>query len=360
MLKSPPYNYLLKYLLIAIISLFLTDAVLQGFYRITKKNYTWEIIDRHEVFKIDFLKPVHDERYLIPQKNYRKDNFATDENGFRIGKNIPSKTAKNIVFLGDSVPFGVNIASDKTVPSTFSQLVNERTSSDSPTYTHVINAAVPSYSLDQAVYHYIYDIKDKFPVSHIILQIYDPAANFYILGKEWDVTRNWYTGAAQSKIGFIRKYTNSPLRYSSLFYLYWRFSGAYFVSSVNLEPVGKQDVERYKASIIRSLDTLLTHTSNVNRIILLPINRPKSVMEILTPTEKDPIDILNELFQMYASTHPKVEFIDIREAFQNEDEEKIFIDTCCHLSAYGSYLQAKFLVNHLTNTTVEAPVDKSL
>jgi len=48
--------------------------------------------------------------------------------------------------------------------------------------TPIINAAVPSYSLNQAVYRYIYEIQNIFPVSVIVLQAYDPAGNF-LLGR---------------------------------------------------------------------------------------------------------------------------------------------------------------------------------
>jgi len=338
---------ILKTLVVIVIFLVVGDIILQLGYRVVKGKFTWEVIFGHEIFVIDFLEPTGDERYVVPIKEYhrsRKMGLETDKYGFRVGNGLPSTTEKNIVFLGDSVPFGWMLRGEETVPSLLGTFLKD-SGDDRP----IINAAVPSYSLNQAVYRYVYDISTKFPVEGVILQAYDPAQSFYTLKHEWDVTRNWFTGASRGDMGAIRQFVrkDNPLRYSSWFYLYWRFSGFYFQSVYNTSSYSDEDILRYRDSISHSLSVLLENSSEVKYTILLPIVRPRQVLQKMSDVEAIPIDILNETFYSFAQNNPKVHFLDTRPLFGNYSDEEIFLDYCCHLTALGAKLQAKLIKDYI-------------
>jgi len=338
---------LFKILVVLVVFLVAGDLILQLGYRIVKGKFTWEVIYGHEIFVIDFLEPTGDERFVTPIKDYhrsRKMGLETDKYGFRVGNGLPSTTEKNIVFLGDSIPFGWMLRGEETVPSMLGAFLKD-SGEDKP----IINAAVPSYSLNQAVYRYVYDIAGKFPVETVILQVYDPAQSFYTLKHEWDVTRNWFTGGSRGDIGVIKQFVrkDNPLRYSSWFYLYWRFSGFYFQSVYNTSSYTEEDIARYKDSITSSLNVLLENSSEAKNIILLPITRPQEVLQKISDIEKIPIDILNETFYAFTQNNPKVHFLDTGPLFKDYADEEIFLDSCCHLTALGAKLQAKLIKDYI-------------
>lgn len=323
--------------IIVVIWLVLIDVILQGAYRITTGEYTWETIHKVEVYEIKYLDKVNDERFVVPKKDYKDPDIQFDVNGFRVDGSIPSKTSKNVVFLGDSVLFGYNEKPQDTVPSRFASLMSSEGKK-----VGVINAALSSYSLNQAVYHYIYDVENKFPVSSIVLETYDPAENFFRLGHDWDVSKNWVSTSGDRRIGEIMHYSNSSLSYSSLYYIFWRYSGIYF-KPANMTHYTNADLQNYRESIVKSLDLLLEHSKNVDQIILLPIAKPKKVYEGITLYEKEPIEVLNDVFVKYAASHPKVKFLDTRLEFQKYSDDEIYIDVCCHLTDKGSLIEATII-----------------
>lgn len=341
--KSFKKRYLVFFFTILIFTISL-DLSLQAIYKIIKGEFTWKFIDKIELFQIEYLEPVSDERYIVPKKSYKDQDIEFDEYGFRLGSNKASTTNKNIVFLGDSIFFGYKAKPEETIPSRLSELYKQEQKD-----INIINAAVPSYSLNQAVYKYIYEIENVFPVSTIVLQVYDPAANFFRMQHNWDVSQNWYTTVDSLKIGPLKKYSNQYLRYSSLFYLYWRNSGKYYkaVSRENVVRYNNDDLERYKNSIIKSLDTLVGHAKNVDKIVLMPIVRPKKVMDTITQEEKLPLEIINNVFREYPQSHEKVVFLDTQKLIHEHQDEQIFIDLCCHLTSFGLNLEAEYIKNFL-------------
>lgn len=323
------------------------DGALGVVHRVVTGEFSWESIEKVEIFQVPYLDFVDDERYVIPDKTYTDTHIQFDDYGFRAGHNTPSKTQANVVFLGDSVPFGFGSLPQDSIPSRVSELLKKEGKS-----TPVINAAVPSYSLNQSVYRYIYDIEHVFPVSIIIMQVYDPAENFPRLGHDWDVTQNWYTTSAHGRVGPLKESVHSPVKYSSLFYLYWRYSGVYFQSINKNARYDSKDLKRYKDSIISSLDRLKLHARDTDHIVLMPITRPVGVMQGLSEYEKAPIDVLNDTFAAYASGSKTIHFLDTRELFKNYPDAEIFVDVCCHLTPRGFELEAMYLKDFIMKLRV--------
>ncbi len=328
------------FVIVFVIGVVFADTGLQLFYRAIRGEFTWESIAKVEIFEVQYLDFVDDERYVIPDKTYQDDTIQFDEYGFRKGRHTASTTSANIVFLGDSVPFGFGSNGAQTIPSRASDLLREN-GKPAP----VINAAVPSYSLSQAVYRYIYDIEGKFPVSIVVLQIYDPAGNFFRLKHQWDVSENWYSTSAHRKIGTLRASAHSLLKYSSLYYFVWRYSGWFFEPVYNNTRYEGTDFPRYTDSIAGSLATLRAHMAPESHIILLPITRPTGIMERISEEERRPIELLNDTFASYAASAANVHFLDTRKLFKNYRDEEVFRDACCHLTDTGLTLEASHIAD---------------
>ena len=97
---------------------------------------------------------------------FKNWGIVTDKYGFRKGNNKLSKR-NNIVLIGDSVLFGWGVNSENSVPRKLHDItINNEID------IGIINAAVPSYSLDQSLHRYIHEIYNKkIPHDLIILQI---------------------------------------------------------------------------------------------------------------------------------------------------------------------------------------------
>ena len=159
-------------------------------------KFVWSGVERFNVRS--FTKRVDDARFVTMKPNIkvRVDegwgvppwSLATDKWGFRKGAHATVPDCSNVVFIGASVPFGWGVADRQTLPSrVFDRL---RTDGDQRC---VINAAIPSSSLFQAIARYDIEIHGKFKVDTVFLQIYDPVSQLLLLGPRWRPDANWTT-----------------------------------------------------------------------------------------------------------------------------------------------------------------------
>ncbi len=348
----------LFYLILIILTLVLTEATAQALYRIGYDQFVWEtnkgnFTRAEEVFSVrDFIRLVDDRRYYVPKKNYRyvhpgsQTVFTFDENGFREGLHTYSVDKNNIVFLGDSVPFGWKINDDQTLPSKFYELLAE---GHTQAPYGVINAAVPSYSLDQAVQRYKRDIHRQFPVSHIFLQVYAPVPQFEAFGREWHRDLNWYTTQRLDAPPY-------PIfEYSALYWLITESKRAVISQNRGLRLDDSVASERFEAGNIRSLDQLRALAEEDGaQLILQPVNIPKYAGE--NEIHKAAIRKFNEILKSYAEAHPDVYYFEVRSYLHDFNSTELFIDKCCHLSETGTELQANFLREQLiTHYLLENP-----
>ena len=254
-------------LLIFFVSILIIELGLQTIYYASRGRPTWSA---SEVFNYrDFTYLTNDERYVSIKPNFMTDRngwkILTDNYGFRIGKQKPSQIS-NIVFLGDSVPFGWGVDSEDSVPGILHEILLNKGID-----VGIINAAVPAYSLDQSVQRYQKEIVNKFPSNVIILQIYDPVNQFTMLGREWNVSINWTTWPGRHS-----DYTRNICGYSSLCYVFRRYFGERKEGVTELLDIDdKITISNYKTSIKKSLNNMHLTAVDTEKILLLPVTIPK-------------------------------------------------------------------------------------
>jgi hypothetical protein len=314
---------------IFLVSIIIIELGLQTIYYASRGRATWSA---PEIFNYsEFTYFTNDERYVSIKPNYvTRDikgwSISTDKYGFRIGKQKPSKIS-NIVFLGDSVPFGWGVDSEDSVPSILHEILLNKGID-----VGIINAAVPAYSLDQSVQKYLKEIVNKFPSNVIILQIYDPVSQFILLGRDWEVSLNWTTFP-----GWYSYYKSDICDYSSLCYLFRHYFGE--KEDIVVELLDKDDkiaISNFKTSIMKSLNTLHLAAVDTEKFLLLPVTLPKKSWSNISDAHKAAISALNSELREYAQSSDKILYVDTISLFSNYADEKIFIDRCCHLSSFGA------------------------
>lgn len=359
-----------KKIIFLIISFFLATFVVEIFghlfYRLNKGVFLWQI-SKNNIFNIrPFTELVNDERFVTNKKDfYYVYNNAwkveTDSNRFRVGNNRYFKNKDNFVFLGDSVPFGWGINGEQSVPSQFYSLVNSKF----PFQYGVINAAIPSYSLYQAIKRYEYELHGKFPVKYIILQIYDPVAQFLIWGRKWNKQMCW-----TSKDSMIVARDITKQRKPRLFFLHKYSSIYHAINVLNKKLKRKQEqaslldindteafsfFEQENFSVLENFYNLLKEEEIT--LIILPVNpthgisieKTKITSNSGAQEEKEAMVIaeLNRILEKFASLHKNVYFFDLVPYFDKIGREGLFIDDCCHLSEKGAQQEAEFVFEHL-------------
>ncbi|MDH4028120.1 MAG: SGNH/GDSL hydrolase family protein, partial [Nitrospirota bacterium] len=305
---------------------------------------TWE--PREEFNFKEFTYFTDDERYVSMKRNYKNEDYQgwsifTDEYGFRSGKQKLSETA-NIVFLGDSVPFGWGVDAEGSVPSILHEILSAK-----GIEIGIINAASPAYSLDQAVQRYMKEVAGKFPSDVIVLQTYDPAAQFTLLGRKWDVSINWTT------LPPWFEHNKSDVRdYSALSYLFRRYLGKEEQVKELLEIGDKTAVSKFSGAIVKTLNALQESAADAEKILLLPVTVPRGTWDGMTDKHRTAINAMNAALMDYAEKNNKVLYVDTVSLFKDHDDEEIFIDRCCHLSPYGARLQAGLISGTLLKSNL--------
>lgn len=312
-------------------------------YVASRGRYVWQ----REEFRVGgYTQRVDDERYVTGKPYYRntqyKDNqeapwdVELDSHGFRTVSKPAREDGPSIAFIGDSVPFGYHVNSQDSVPSLLQDILREQRDP-----RHVINAALPAYSLDQAVHRYKYELAGRYDIEVLILQIYDPASQFVILGREWDVTKNWTTFKD-------RKELFPALRFSALRTLFYFLYDALAFRTDRFDGNDEQAIRTYVASIRKSLQLLRADTEgHVKKLIILPTTLPPKTWAEISRPHKVALTVQNSTLQKFSEQHPGIEFIDTNEFFVSDTEGRGFIDECCHLSREGASREAHLLARHL-------------
>ena len=334
---------------IAILGIAICEVGAQGVYVLTRGKFVWQ----REEFRVgDFTQRVNDERYFTAKPDYHNTSYTgirdgfwddavpwdieMDGHGFRIGANAVFENGPNVAFIGDSVPFGYRVSSHDTVPSIFQELIHQRG------YPHgVINAALPAYSLDQAVHRYKYELAGRYDIEAMVLQIYDPASQFMQLGRDWDVTKNWVT--------FPHRPEPFPLfRYSSLWHAMHALREAYDRRTARLDGSDEVAIRHYVTSINASLEVLREATKGkVKRVIILPTTLPPKTWALISEPHRVALTVLNNTLREFVQRHDGMEFIDTNELFASDPDGRGFIDECCHLSHEGATQVAHLLAEHI-------------
>lgn len=350
------------------LSLLIIDLAGQAAYRLIKGRFTWETYEQYGfgVFNIRlFTEFVEDDRLVTMKRSFSGKQDAwriyTDGNRFRIGKGRYFNDKNNFVFLGDSVPFGWGIDGDKSLPSKFYELI-EKEYGDR---YGVINAAIPSYSLYQAVKRYQFEINGKFPVKYVILQIYDPATNFVNLGGKWNKRICWTSKNTLASFQDVIKAHNRLERfmhkYSFTYHSLYSFS-AKIREKRNAFPVlldlndkkAFEFFERENIEVLEELNNMLIKEGIA--LIILPVNTVKTLHDFseqelaALPAESRAtlaaVDALNRILKQFALSNENVYYFDIMAYFNKLGKNGLFIDSC-HLTERGAQKQAEFIMGEL-------------
>lgn len=330
--QSRSVNTSLMVVTTVLLTLVAIEAMGQIFIYVSKGKPGWSLLSQEQFNVRGFTKLVNDHRFVTTIPGYTSNKYSFDEYGFRKGNNHPKVDGKNIVFAGDSVPFGWGIEGTSTVPSKFQELLVARGDDRG-----VINAAIPSYSLNQTVWRYKLDVAQKFNVDTVILQIYDPASIFPVLGSKWRNDINWTT---LKKYKYSNVFNDFYLRYSSLYYFCVQTICKGNLRTDLSDWRSDEGIKAYRTGIrdsLKQFENLIA--GKVRRVLILPVTRPPGKRGTYPP-----INILNYELRTFAETLPNGIFVDTLALFDS-NAEKYFIDACCHLSEAGAEKQAGYLLN---------------
>lgn len=348
-----------------VLGLMSAEVVVHGAYWLIAGHWLWSPID---LFRIrECTQVVADARCVTMKRGYTNDQYpfgpaarrlSTDVFGFRLGHSRVNTQGNNILFLGDSVPFGWGVDDEETVPSHLALRFREI----GTRALGVINAGVPSYTLKQALERYRVEIAGRFAVNTVILQVYDPANQFAFLGRNWtpDINHSRPT----PRLANLGRHKRA-WEYSAFYQIVSRYIDILSASDSqdailrDLDVTDTQAFDAFRSSNMGLLEDLL-HTIRANgggRLLLIPVNVPSTTEPNLPEQVRAAIDALNDALRVFAQAHPhEVAFLDVRTHFRKaEHPEDLFVDACCHLSGSGSRLQARLIAEALSGSPTLVP-----
>jgi hypothetical protein len=320
-----------------------------------------------EVFNIrDFTVVTNDARGFTAIPGYVNPNYKSwisgfdafklqdmfisfDAFGFRRGKQTARSSGQpNIVFIGDSVPFGWGVPDDDSLPSQFFERLQENSLAFG-----VINAALPSYALAQAVARYEHEIHGRLAVDTVYLQIYDPASQLAMRGSRWQPSDNWMNFPYVSK-PFLSRYSAAAAIVEG------------FASRLNInvggasslvetfDPHDAATARRVHVHVRAELERLLalSKTDAVRHLVVAPITiTAQSLHGRYSPSRLSAIELVNQGLRDFASSHHnEVIFAETISLLRSYPEADVFIDRCCHLSERGNGIVADYLMTLLLNS----------
>jgi len=285
-------------------------------------------------------------------------NFV-DENKFLAGNNRYFKDKNNIIFLGDSVPFGWILPGTKTYPSLFYEQVEKKY----PGKYGVINAAVPGYHLYNAVERFKIEIQNKFPVNLVIVQTTEPLITIINNGENYKKEMCW----ADPDLDNLSVIYNKVEKYRK--HNLYKFSIIYSMAVDSYTYYNKMKYQHKEKEIKEKLAFDKNSLSTVAYEIYAPLNelhqllREKNIPLIILPanipkhmdirSKDSPVvfvaGYVAQIYENFASMYPDVFFLDVRKGFRNSGlaADELFLDDCCHLTEFGSSLQASWLFREL-------------
>jgi len=279
-----------------------------------------------------------------------------DENGFRGRQEHYEGRRRVVAFIGDSVPFGWGVSDEATVPFRFRALLDERGRTD----LGVLNGALPSYSLVQAVERYRREIWGKYPVATVIVQTFDPVIMFSLLGEGWDPSISFssrYRDPTRPLLGPLEDYLDKSLLFGAALRVAYRAGDRLrnLPTPVLTEAAWRKFDEANHATLLRLLDATEPDRTSV---VLLPVNPGAEPETAYSADERRVIRHFNRFLVDFASSRPRVRFLDVEERFRASPQRAaLFVDNCCHLSPHGTRLQAELLFEKLEQVGLLGPTE---
>ena len=351
--KTALYYFLM--LLVIIVSVELANQII-FFVRHGQPIWSWAKVEQFNIRS--FTRSVNDTRFVTMKPNVSTKidegwgvkpwSLSTDAWGFRKGTHSTKPDCMNVVFLGASVPFGWGVADTASLPS---KVFDELLAAHDPSC--VVNAAVPSYSLFQAVARYEHEIRGKIKTRAVFLQVYDPVSQLLLLGPRWDPHANWTTERTFT-------FSNSLARWSASFAILRMAFPTFGQSASNsgveiLSLENTVTIERFRRAVRQELEHLyeMLGADGVHQLILGSLAVPNHAREApwFSAARRFVIDMQNEEFRQFAAVHRDVIYADTAALLNKLPDDEVFVDNCCHLTERGNALIAQYIVGLLDGRT---------
>ena len=368
-----------------------------------------------EVFNIrEFSVLTNDARGFTAIPNYTNTNYKSqvssfnsfkfrewflsfDSFGFRRSKQTESSSGqRNIVFIGDSVPFGWGVSDDSSLPSQFFERLQKNSVSimasaavtapvlspstaaleerkmqglrrqtagpqgadmvsaaENAMSFGVVNAALPSYALAQAVARYEHEIHGRMAVDAVYLQIYDPASQIALRGSHWQPSDNWMNAPYVGTSFWSRHSAAIVIAEGVASRLNIRFGGVESLVET-FDPNDTATTKRVHAHVRAELERLLalSKTDGMRRLIIAPVTIPARSLEgYYSRSRLSAIELVNQDLRDFASSHNnEVIFADTISLLRRYPEADVFLDRCCHLTERGNGIVAEYLITLLLDS----------
>jgi hypothetical protein len=261
--------------------------------------------------------------------------MSIDAYGSRRGAQSTSPDCSSIVFIGDSVPFGWSVPDRASMPSKLFEYLQK---AKDPRC--VINAAIPAYSLFQAVARFERET-GKFKSDTVYLQIYDPVFGFVHFGAQWRPEIDWSTEPATSSIPYVASaaIVENALRHFGLMKSF-RYDDYFYEKPVALD---QPSLDRFRLEIRKELEHLhdILVQANVKRLIVAPVTVPSNDYLGLAEEYRIAIEALNDEFRKFAERHHDTTFLDTIGLLKSYPDQDVFVDHCCHLNERGNEIVAE-------------------
>jgi hypothetical protein len=322
------------------------EVTAQFLYRVRYGQFVWS--KGTEDFRVrSFNRLVADARHFTNIPNFSDPKYdgygiSTDAYGFRRGAQTTNPDCPSVVFIGDSVPFGWGGPDRASMPS---KVFEHLQKTNDPRC--VINAAIPSYSLFEAVARFEREILGKFKIASVYLQIYDPVTQFVRFGAQWTPDKDWITEPAFPDEK--RKYVASIAIILNALRHFGVLNESEYNYFENIKPIDQRSLDRYRLEIRRELEHLhdIVVQANVKQLIVAPVTVPSSAYQQLPEQYRIAIEAINDELSKFAGRHEDTTFLDTIRLLKGYPDDDVFVDTCCHLTERGNDLVAEQLIKIL-------------
>ncbi len=352
LVSSASLKKTLFYCLLVLLIAFTVEVTNQIIYYIGYGHFVWSPVERFNIRS--FTQPVADARFVTIRPNFSTTidegwgvspwSLSTDAWGFRKGTQSTEPACRSVVFIGASVPFGWGVSDAASLPSkVFNYL---RANGD---LRCVINAAVPSYTLFQAVSRYEHEIHGKIKTRVVFLQVYDPVSQLLVLGTHWQPEANWTNESAYTPSGpFVRFSASAAIVKTVLQRFGWMASN----SNVEIfSPGDTATAERFRRTLRSELERLhaILVEDGVQRLIIGSLSVPRKSWNApwFSDARRFAINLQNDEFRRFTAAHRDTDYVDTAELLSKKSDQDVFVDTCCHLSETGNDIVAKYIVQLL-------------
>ena len=339
----------IHYFLIPLILLLLIEFF--SFLIITFYPIIFKLPHKNNFLVRDFTERVEDKRIVTMKKNLKLNNIKdysnsnlvysiyTDHIGSRIPRNDSNLKNNNkiFLFLGDSVPFGMYKEAEESFPYLFA--VNNKN-------YKIINGAVPSYALPQAIARLDVEFIRIKNIKYIYLQIFDPVSQYALYQGNWSPTDSWAFTEIKTfeickiiknnQLDFVNKINTSKI----IAKIKWKFNYC------SIKAINNESDQRYLSHIKEQIDELIKINKNIKaQLIIAPVVVSPESTRTLNKSYAHALNLINNYLEDRSRQKNEFIFFDSRKFLDSEED---FIDQA-HLSVIGAKKVANYLNKVINN-----------